>query len=314
MSVIRVAKAGTARPFGDERTVNQAFPSTIPAHEADPFLMCDHFAMRSDGVNDVDDFPVDWHPHRGQDILSYIKRGVGRHADSMGNRQTFASPGIQWCSCGSGIEHAEGGATPQGDVLEGFQIWINVPANQKLRDPRYGTHPPEDLPQVELAADVQARLLAGVLQDARHGEEPQRGPFEAGSEATIADFELGPTAHVAYEVPQGLNTVLLYIYKGSGLVNGQEAGLQSVAQLNASSTTARTIEISAGGDGMEALLFAGKRLDEPIAWHGPIVMSTEAEVREAFHELQSGAFPPRRVAWDYRRLSHFPPDHPARRP
>lgn len=69
---------------------------------------------------------VDWHPHRGMDILSYIKTGLGRHGDSMGNRETFATPGMQWISCGSGIEHAEGGGTAAGKVTKGFQLWINV--------------------------------------------------------------------------------------------------------------------------------------------------------------------------------------------
>ena len=123
MHVQRVLRAGKTHPFGDERTVNQAFPSAIPAEQADPFLMCDHFELVSAGLaKHEDDFPVAWHPHRGFDILSYLKSGTGRHGDSMGNRETFETPGMQWCSCGSGIEHAEGGATPAGEVHKGFQM------------------------------------------------------------------------------------------------------------------------------------------------------------------------------------------------
>ena len=109
MQILKVADAGISRPFGDERTVHQAFgPSGFSAEDADPFLMCDHYARVSTGVAvHEDDFPVDWHPHRGMDILTYMKTGVGRHADSMGNRETFATPGMQWASCGSGLEHAE---------------------------------------------------------------------------------------------------------------------------------------------------------------------------------------------------------------
>ena len=137
MPVIRIKAAGLTRPFGDERTVNQAFPAAVSTSESDPFLMCDFFSMPSEGISeDPDYFPVDWHPHRGMDILSYIKTGVGRHGDSMGNRESFATPGMQWISCGSGIEHAEAGGTPEGEDMTGFQIWINVPSSRKMDDPR----------------------------------------------------------------------------------------------------------------------------------------------------------------------------------
>jgi hypothetical protein len=295
MRVRRVVAAGVAHPFGDERTVNQAFPNPIPAEEADPFLMCDQYSKVSDGIaRSPDDFPVDWHPHRGMDILSYLKSGIGRHGDSMGNRESFHTPGMQWCSCGSGIEHAEGGGTPAGDRLAGFQIWINVPARLKMRDPKYGTNPPADIPQHELAPAARARLLAGPL-----GEE--RGPFTTAAEVSIIDFELGPGARLVHRVPPGLETCLLYVYEGSAAVNGQEAPLQSVVAL----------ELLAGPEGLSALLFAGKRLNEPIAWHGPIVMSTQEQLRETFGEMRAGRFPPKRAAWDYKRLADFPKDHPA---
>ena len=125
--------------------------------------MCDFFSMPSPGVSaDPDHFPVDWHPHRGMDILSYIKTGLGRHGDSMGNRETFATPGMQWISCGSGIEHAEGGGTPAGQTNTGFQIWINVPAARKMDDPQYGTEDAAAIPQEEVGAGgAQARLMSG---------------------------------------------------------------------------------------------------------------------------------------------------------
>ena len=80
--------------------------------------------MAGEGVvQHEDDFPIDWHPHRGFDICSYFKTGVGRHGDSLGNRETFSTPGMQWVSCGSGIEHAEGGGTPEGEMMSGFQLY-----------------------------------------------------------------------------------------------------------------------------------------------------------------------------------------------
>ena len=311
MRVRRVVPSGKTHPFGDERTVDQAFPSAIPADEADPFLMCDYFSMESQGLaKHEDDFPVNWHPHRGFDILSYLKSGVGRHGDSMGNRETFETPGMQWCSCGSGIEHAEGGGTPAGVVRTGFQIWVNVPSHLKMRDPQYGTHSPSEIPRLELAPGVHARLLAGSLaddeDDAGTDTPPQRGPFQTVARVLMMDVELTPGASLSHEVPRALNTALLYVYDGGGSVNGEIVPTQSVVQLDAEVESARSLQITAGGDGLSAMLFAGTRLNEPIAWHGPIVMNTQRELQECFDELRSGRFPPKRVPWDYKRAAARP--------
>ena len=299
MGVRRVVAAGTAHPFGDDRTVSQAFPNPISAEEADPFLMCDNFAMASSGVaTHEDDFPVDWHPHRGMDLLSYIKSGVGRHGDSLGNRESFITPGMQWVSAGSGIEHAEGGGTPAGDVMKGFQIWINVPSTKKMDDPRYGTHPPSDIPLIDLNPGVTARLLAGKLDDSP--DDGARGPFETAASVTMVDFELAPGAALNHSVPRGLDTALLYVYEGSSTVNGAPVAMQSIVQFDARDDEARGLELVAGDEGLAAMLFAGKRLNEPIAWHGPIVMNTQAELQQCFSELRSGAFPPIRAGWSGR--------------
>jgi redox-sensitive bicupin YhaK (pirin superfamily) len=113
MAVQKVAPHGVTHPFGDERSVYQAFPAAIPKEQADPFLMFD--AIESTGkASNEDEFPVNWHPHRGFDIASYLRSGTGRHADSLGNRETYETPGMQWMSTGSGVEHAEGGANDMG--------------------------------------------------------------------------------------------------------------------------------------------------------------------------------------------------------
>jgi redox-sensitive bicupin YhaK (pirin superfamily) len=124
MPVIAVRKSKVAYPTGrKDFAVMQTFPAAVSTEEADPFLMCDLFGPTlSHGVEkDPDTYPVDWHPHRGMDIATYIVEGRGRHADSMGNRGCFDSPGMQWCSVGSGIEHAEAGGTPAGQNMTGFQ-------------------------------------------------------------------------------------------------------------------------------------------------------------------------------------------------
>ena len=112
-TLMEVAKATRCRkvyPTGDKNfAVMQSFPSAISAEEADPFLMCDRFGPKlSKGLaSHEDEFPIGWHPHRGQDVVTYLKQGVGRHGDSLGNRETFETPGMQWISVGSGVEHAE---------------------------------------------------------------------------------------------------------------------------------------------------------------------------------------------------------------
>ena len=149
--------------------MQQSMPSIVPEAESDPFLMCDEFgptpSKRAYG-NDTDaGFDVAWHPHHGMDILSYMVEGYGRHADSMGNRETFASPGFQWMSVGSGIEHAEGGGTPAGQNTHGFQIWLKMPAAKMKDDPRYGTVQPDEIPTVVLGAGGIVRVIAGPLGD-----------------------------------------------------------------------------------------------------------------------------------------------------
>ncbi|OQR90350.1 hypothetical protein ACHHYP_05604 [Achlya hypogyna] len=305
MRVLRVADAGVAHPFGDERSVIQAFPMGIPTEESDPFLMCDHLQLESDGLaRTADDFPIGWHPHRGMDIMTYLKKGRGRHGDSMGNREEFASPGMQWISCGSGIEHAEGGANPAGVIEEGFQIWLNVPAVHKLDDPSYGTEPPEAIPTVELAPGVSARLLAGPFVDGRVGQ------FKTKQHVQMVDFELAPSSALSYEVPAGMDTAMLFVYEGDALVNTAPVGTSQIALLDATSATQRTFELSARSKPAHVMLFAGKKIKEPVAWHGPIVMNTQAQIRECFAEMRAGKFPPKRAPWDYKKLAAFPEGHP----
>ena len=305
---MRVASAGRVHPFGDERTVSQAFPSAVTEHEADPFLMCDFFDMPSEGpVSHPDSFPVDWHPHRGMDILSYLISGVGRHGDSMGNRETFPTPGMQWISCGSGIEHAEGGATPKGVNRTGFQIWINVPAAKKMEDPRYGTEPPESIPLEPLGEGARARLLAGEFKG-------RTGRFSTVAPVQMIDFELEPGARCTHSIPAGFDTAVLYFYVGGGSVAGTAVGPQQVALLDATSDGERLFELAAGSTApLRVMLFAGTKLKEPIAWHGPIVMNTQEQLQDTFMELRTGRFPPVRAPFDFKRLADFPDDHVARK-
>ncbi|KAL3781747.1 hypothetical protein HJC23_004846 [Cyclotella cryptica] len=303
LNIKLIRKQGITHPFGDHRTVKQAFPAGISSELSDPFLMCDYFDMNeSNGrAKHPDEFPIDWHPHRGFDIASYLKTGIGRHGDSLGNRETYDTPGMQWMSVGSGVEHAEGGANDEGVLVQGFQIWINVPAERKMDDPRYGTVPTKDLPMVELNDGVSARVLAGDILGVS-------GPFKTVQQVEMVDFEMGPSASTKFEIGWGLDTAMVYVYEGSiDDLNGSgplEAG--TVVLLDANSKDRRGLRLSTLSGSACVMLFAGKKLNEPIAWHGPIVMNTQQQIRETLNELRSGTFPPKRVDWDYRRLSAFP--------
>mmetsp|Transcript_36857 Transcript_36857/g.77809 ORF Transcript_36857/g.77809 Transcript_36857/m.77809 type:complete len:320 (-) Transcript_36857:178-1137(-) len=305
MKINRIAKQGITHPFGDSRTVSQAFPNPIPSELSDPFLMCDYFeSTESKGkAAHPDDFPVGWHPHRGMDIASYLRTGTGRHGDSLGNRETFSSPGMQWMSVGSGVEHAEGGANDVGTRVQGFQIWINVPAERKMDDPRYGTVPSKDLPLVKLEGDngSNARVLAGNALGVR-------GPFETVQDVQMVDFRLeGSGSLLEFEVQKGLDTAMLYVYEnGLKSVNSKNDIKEGSVILFDADSDERRKFILQKTTGI--MLFAGKKLKEPIAWYGPIVMNTQEEIKKTRMELSFGQFPPKRVDWDYKRLSAFPSD------
>jgi len=245
------------------------------------------------------------------DIATYMLEGVGRHADSLGNRETFESPGMQWCSVGSGIEHAEAGGTPAGSSTIGFQLWLNVPSSRKMDAPRYGTIGPELLPVVSFEAEgssATARLLAGDLGG-------RTGPFTTVQPVLMADVTLPPGQSVTLPVRADFDTAMAFVFKGAARVNGHAAATHEVVLLDSSDAAGgRGLELAAVGEaGASVMVFCGKKLKQPIAWHGPFVMTTQAEIRATFAEFQRGTFPPTRVEWDYKTLAAFPVDHPARK-
>ena len=271
MPVLGVRSAKVTHPTGDPKfSVLQAFPAGFTAEEADPFLMCDEFGptVSRGTVTDPDEFPVDWHPHRGMDLLTFMVEGHCRHADSMGNRESFPGPAMQWTSAGSGIEHAEGGGTPEGEVNHGFQIWINVPAARKMDDPAYGTHPASEIPLCEPAPGVRVRVVAGPFQS---GTFQARGPFRTVVDVQMLDIVLQPGASIEHVLPELYDNCLIYVYGKKGIMSSISGSLVKpgqVARLDASGA-ARTIALQAGKEGLSVLVFAGKMLKQPIAWHGP---------------------------------------------
>mmetsp|Transcript_105324 Transcript_105324/g.339353 ORF Transcript_105324/g.339353 Transcript_105324/m.339353 type:complete len:375 (-) Transcript_105324:562-1686(-) len=323
-----VAGAGIAYPTGDlSFKVYQPFPKVFPAEQVDPFLMCDEWgrSLKKMGEASVDPGAPDvagerhanWHPHRGFDILSYVKEGRGRHADSLGNKATVRPGGLQWMRTGSGVEHAEGGGTPEGANKHGFQIWINLPAELKMAKPEYGTTQPEDVPEVRSPSGAVSRLLAGR----------QGACFPSREDIHIADCELPGGASHVHLLPGtsgkagGFETLVVYVYRGQGVVGGRALGPQQGASLSLQvegQTLADLaaegqeeqrqlaqggelgLEIETGEAGLGLLVFAGRKLRQPIAWNGPVVMNTDLEIREAFDELRRGSFLKERAPYDFK--------------
>ena len=299
METAKVLPAQITFPTGDPKfSVLQAFPSAIPAETADPVLMLDHVGpKRSAGLLGPDAFEVPWHPHRGQLLVTYMTKGFMRHADSLGHRESVAAPAVQWLSAGSGIMHAEGGGTPQGEEYEGFQIWLNIPSALKMGAPRYGTHGAGELPLLQLGGGATARLIAGEAGGAK-------GPLASDADVAMVDFSVPEGGAVAHEVPPAHATVLAYCHGGAGRVGGAAVKRGEVALVGGGGGGALAVEGGAGG--VRVLLFTGAPLKQPIAWRGPFVMTTAAEIRTAVEEYGAGTLLKVRAPWDFERAAAAP--------
>ena len=244
----------------------------------DPFLMLDYFG--SDNPDEyIAGFP--WHPHRGIETVTYMLDGKVEHSDSMGNSGVIGKGDIQWMTAGSGIIHQE---MPQnmGGRMGGFQLWVNLPASDKMISPRYQDIPASKVPVITLANGVKVKLLAGTFNG-------MRGPVEnIIADPEYFDVEMPENSELVVPV-NAKYTVFAYLYEGTvqfdesrkdPLRAGQGALFGKGPQLRA-----RT-----GDSGARFILISGNPIGEPIAWRGPIVMNTEAELQVAFREFKDNTF------------------------
>jgi len=242
----------------------------------DPFLMLDDF--RSDNPEHfIKGFP--WHPHRGIETITYVLKGDVEHGDSMGNKGVISSGDVQWMTAGSGIIHQE---MPKGDdrgSMYGFQLWANLPASQKMMAPRYRGITASQIPEVELEGGVRIKIIAGTI---------------AGVTGPVKDIVIQPQ-YLDCTVPQGESyshltnpdhTAFIYVIDGTGVLNGTGVDNRTLILLDAGDQ----FSIEARERSVRFLLLTGKPLKEPIAWQGPIVMNTQAELETAFREYQEGSF------------------------
>ena len=265
--------------------------------EFDPFLLLDDF--RNENPADyLAGFP--WHPHRGIETITYVLAGTVEHGDSLGNRGAMGAGDVQWMTAGRGILHQE---MPKGDArgrMHGFQLWANLPASLKMTAPRYQDIPAAAIPEVTDDDGTAVRVITGEFWG-------KCGPVD------------GVAANPRYldvSVPAGKQKTLkvdtraqafAYVFAGSGTFGGASApfGVLTEKATDGGETLVRErtgnrslvlfdagdeVTVQAGEEGIRFLLVSGKPIEEPVAWYGPIVMNTQAELQQAVTELRNGTF------------------------
>jgi hypothetical protein len=263
----------------------------------DPFLLLDDF--RNDRPDDYRaGFP--WHPHRGIETITYVLAGSVEHGDSLGNRGNLAAGDVQWMTAGRGIMHQE---MPQGDAqgrMHGFQLWANLPSSLKMTAPRYQDIKAAEIPEIVDDDGTRVRVVCGDFWG-------RRGPVEGvAADPRYLDVSVPPGKRKTLPVEVGRHA-FAYVFDGSGNFNGasqpfgvltektdgrneiivrEQTGNRSLVLFDSGDE----VTVQAGEQGIRFLLVSGKPIEQPVAWHGPIVMNTEAELQQAFNELRKGTF------------------------
>ena len=298
MSVRPVKSITTARPAIEGAGVKLhrvfGFGDTKPF---DPFLMMDDF--RNDRPDDyLAGFP--WHPHRGIETITYVLAGEVDHGDSLGNRGTLGAGDVQWMTAGRGIMHQE---MPRGDGLgrmHGFQLWANLPSSLKMTAPRYQDIKAAAIPDVVDDDGTRVKVICGDFWG-------KTGPVDGiAAEPRYLDVSVPPGKRKTLKVEVERHA-FAYVFAGSGdfraaskpfgvltekEVNGEEihvretTGNRSLVLFDSGDE----ITVQAGDEGVRFLLVSGKPIKEPVAWYGPIVMNTQAELQQAVSELRNGTF------------------------
>ncbi|MES2899250.1 MAG: pirin family protein [Pseudomonadota bacterium] len=254
--------------------INRVLTQTLQ-RRLDPFLMLDAFGSDKPG-DYIAGFPE--HPHRGFETVSYMIHGSMRHRDSAGNEGLITDGGVQWMTAGRGVAHSEMPEQTDG-LMEGFQLWLNLPAKDKMTAPWYRDIASAEVPQFDTDQGVTVRVIAGES----HGVA---GAVQRGvTEPLYLDISLPANAVFEQNLPPGHNA-FLYVYRGQVVVDEQNVPLQRMAIL-ANSPQADGVRIVAAQDS-RLILVAGRPLGEPIAQHGPFVMNTQEELVQAFADFRAG--------------------------
>ena len=249
----------------------------------DPFLLFDHFAFNDPIEGPIVGFPM--HPHRGIETVTYMLEGNTRHRDSLGNSGVIGPGDVQWMTSGRGIMHEEFPKRGPSGRVDGFQLWVNLPAADKMGRPRYQEVVADSIPGVETDG-IHVRVVAGEYGGVK-------GPVtEIVAQPVYMDVTLEPATTFTLELPEE-HTAVAYLFEGSGIFGPQDGGADEVLE-------AVHMVIFEEGDHLQIrssadskarfMLMAGAPIREPIVPYGPFVMNTEAEIKQAFIELRNGTF------------------------
>ncbi|WP_323778776.1 pirin family protein [Leisingera sp.] len=298
MSLRPILETRPAQPHTEGAGVklHRAFGFQDPS-ELDPFLLFDDF--RNDTPEDyLRGFP--WHPHRGIETITYVLSGAVEHGDSLGNAGTLGAGDVQWMTAGSGILHQE---MPSGNAqgqMHGFQLWGNLPASEKMTAPRYQDVKGTEIPEIIDDDGTRVKVIVGDFWG-------KSGPVD-GIAADPQYLDVFIPAGVKKTLPvDTYRRAFAYVFEGQAafadasapqgvLLEKEVAGEEvNIRDLSGDRTlirfgTGEEITVQAGPEGVRFLLISGAPINEPVAWHGPIVMNTQAELHQAFRDLRNGTF------------------------
>jgi quercetin 2,3-dioxygenase len=298
MTTRRIDKIFKSRPTIEGAGVHlkRAFGySQVPLF--DPFLMLDDFHT-SHPAEYLAGFP--WHPHRGIETITYVLEGLVDHSDSMGNKGSIGPGDVQWMTAGSGIIHQEMPLESPTGMMWGFQLWANLPASQKMIPPRYRDVKVADIPEVKLKSGVLVKIICGELDGVK-------GPVrDIVIEPELLDVSIPAETTFSHPIKEG-HTAIAYILDGEGYFDDRRdafayemagsgwmdvnrrciCGPETVVLYE---RDGREVTIVTGEKPVRFLFIAGKPLNEPVAWYGPIVMNNQDELRTAFEEYAKGTF------------------------
>ncbi len=243
----------------------------------DPFLLLDHFASK-----DPDDYQAGFplHPHRGIETVTYVLSGVVDHRDTLGNSGSIGAGDVQWMTAGGGIMHEEmPQVRPEG--IDGFQLWVNLPAKLKMTRPRYQEIRSADIPEIKVDGGAKVRAITGTVDGVR-------GPV-AGIAADPTYLDVSIPAHTSFthQITRG-HTAFAYVFEGEAKIGDDHQEIQHTRL--AVWGDGDFVRVATGEGSVRFLLVSGKPLNEPIARYGPFVMNTREEIEQALADLRRGTF------------------------
>ncbi len=247
--------------------------------ELDPFLLLDEFG--TDRAEDyIAGFPS--HPHRGFETVTYMLDGRMRHKDNHGNEGLLTPGSVQWMTAGRGLVHSEMPEQESGR-MRGFQLWVNLPAREKMTDPKYQEFAPENIPVAQPAPGVSVKVIAGSVGEVS-------GPIvQPATDPVYLDISLEAGKAWEYALPEGHNA-FAYVFEGAATVGeGEDARALETHEMAVLGGGER-LQVRAGAQAVRLIVVAGRPLREPVMRHGPFVMNTKQELMQAFVDFQEGRF------------------------